>query len=248
MKKKKRETFRSPNARLSIHPACCCVQPLAAGCCWLFPNAKRFLPAKTALYCWWGGWNWRSRGGIWKAINRRQRQRGRSLSLSLWSLRMYVHVLLLLPPWRRKRRKKKVCKLQRGPLPRLWSVPSWENSDKQAPASPLMQAQLSQADLCGCHLHTAVLRLYFLRLVSTPPQGFQHPALSHPPSPPRLRIQHCSVPGFLIIGSVFGVEGKEGDSNRSFCFFEFKKKRGGVGGQEGQLGPWTRPRLMLQSN
>lgn len=53
----------------------------------------------------------------------------------------------------------KVGKLYCGPLPCLWSVPSWEISDKQALAFQLMQGQLSRAELCGCHLHTAALCL-----------------------------------------------------------------------------------------
>lgn len=123
------------------------------------------LPVKTALYC--GDWNWRRRGGIWKAINRSQ---GSKCALCFFVLCAHICTCEPLP--------QKVCKLYCGPLPCLWSVPSWENSDKRAPAFLLMQGRLSQAELCGYHLHTAVLRLYFLSLASTPPHSFQHEALT----------------------------------------------------------------------
>lgn len=97
----------------------------------------------------------------------------------------YTCTCVLLP--------RSACKLYCGPSPCLWSVPSWEISDKQALAFLLIQGQLSQAELCGCHLHTAVFCVDFFRPRCN--TSSQLPALS---AYPQLRICHCSRIAWVI--------------------------------------------------
>lgn len=90
------QTHCYPSKHVSQTPqssVCCSVQPLAAGCCWLSPNAKRFCQRRQPFIVGETETGGGEEGyGKQSIEGKAARALALALSFALWLLRIYVHV------------------------------------------------------------------------------------------------------------------------------------------------------------